>query len=117
MLSVCATVNWSVRSADRGKRPGNGFPKQWRGDGREANKRIVLLDVLAHVCDSQREMEDSSSHMYQIHSLISGSSKRPPFPQPMPGTAYISLAFTLCQDIPNARHHVLGVRFQTTADD
>lgn len=67
MPSVCAMVSRSVRNADRGKRPGNGFQEQWRGDGREVNKRIVLLNVLAHVCDSQRQMEDSS-HMDQIHS-------------------------------------------------
>lgn len=113
MPSVCAMVSRSVRSADRGKRPGNGFQEQWRGDGREVNKRIVLLNVLAHVCDSQRQMEDSS-HMDQIHSLISGFSKSPLF---LPGTIYISLAFTLCQDIPNARHHVLAVRFQATTED
>lgn len=117
MLSVCATVSWSVRSADRRKRPGNGFPKQYREDGREANKRIILLDVLARVCDSQRQMEDSLSCVCQIHSLISGSGKRPLFPQPVPGTAYISLAFSLCQDIPSARHHVLAVRFQATVED
>lgn len=116
MLSVCAMVNWSVRSADRRKTPGNEFPKQYRGDGREANKRIILLQVLARVCDSQRQMEDSSL-VCQIHSLISGSSKRPLFPQPVPGTTYISLAFSLCQNIPNARHHVLAVRFQATAED
>jgi len=48
------------------------------------------------------------SHAYQLNSLISEPSKRPLFPKTLPGTAYNSLAFTMCQHIPKARHRVLG---------
>lgn len=38
-------------SADQGKIPGNEFQKQWREDGRGVDKRTVLLDILALVCN------------------------------------------------------------------
>lgn len=61
-------------------------------------------------------MEDLLSHAYQLHSLISGPSKRSLFPKTLPGTDYNSLAFTMCQHIPKARHHVLGAAAEDEAE-